>query len=481
MPISPLNQFRFQDQFDPAALGVSDLVEWAESALATLPGGPPTSQAYKFTFQSYAISAGSLPELQQLVASDRPDEPIVTVQININGTASNPSFVLQFHLGTVPPAVGLVLQGGLEQHAAQFEEAYRTLVGANVAALAKQSTRLAALDQRLAAAATAEGTIASLSRTAQERAASTAEALSSARSNVVELGKIREEAKAAQSAIESTKTAIDGLHKQVQDSRQAVSDAETAVKSVAANAAEATTTLQSIRSEWRELKATQDNQVQTAVSAFEAAKNQAMDGFTTSSTELLDAFREADRESSARRDELLRQVQQLLSFANAATLSTSFATSADTLRKNMKWWLGGVVATSIGIVALAVTLLVFPELLSLNGSTLDLFLAKLSLTLPLLVLDGFLIREYSRNRSLIQDYAFKAAVAQSLVASDEMFREQERSADSLAFMVSALAELYRPPSRKSSEPRPGLVEGVERVARALPTGGGTGTPPAAGA
>lgn len=480
MPVSQLNHFRFQDQFDPAVLGAPDIIEWAEATLAALPAGPPNSQSYKFTFQSYAIAANTLTELQQVLASVRADESLHSVQINFNGTASVPSGTLQLHIAIVPPTVSLVLQGGFEQHASQFADAYRTLLGTDVAALARQSTRLAALDQRLAAAEEVNNHIASLSQTAKEHASSTAKALADARGGLAEIGKLSEEAKAAQSAIDSTKTAIDGLHKQVQDSRQAVSDAEATVKSVATNASSATATLESVQKEWRELKAVQEDLVLSTVTTFKENASGALGDFSTRSGEQLEQYDSAARAASDRRDELLRQVQQLLSFANAATLSTSFASSADKLRDNMKWWLAGVVTTSIGIVALAVSLLAFPELLSLNGSTLDLFLAKLSLTLPLLVLDGFLIREYSRNRALIQDYAFKAAVAQSLVASDEMFREQERSGESLAFMVSALGELHRPPSHKSTQPRPGLVEGVERVARALPTGSGSGTPPGAG-
>jgi len=81
------------------------------------------------------------------------------------------------------------------------------------------------------------------------------------------------------------------------------------------------------------------------------------------------------------------------------------------------------------------------------------FLIKIALTSPLVYFIVFVNREYSRARSLIEEYTFKAAIARSFEAYKEIlqgaFVEQQALVyqKKLDFMLEAVGGLYSSPMR----------------------------------
>lgn len=151
-------------------------------------------------------------------------------------------------------------------------------------------------------------------------------------------------------------------------------------------------------------------------------------------------------------DELRQETLTQLGLAASEKLSNSFEQVKVELGKEKEkwffWLVGGVGALVVATGAIALWQVHEQGTLYHLG-----FLIKIALTSPLVYFIVFVNREYSRARSLIEEYTFKAAIARSFEAYKEIlqdaFSEQQALIyqKKLDFMLEAVTGLYSSPMR----------------------------------
>ena len=73
------------------------------------------------------------------------------------------------------------------------------------------------------------------------------------------------------------------------------------------------------------------------------------------------------------------------------------------------------------------------------------FYLKLFISIPLLFLDWFIIRQYNQRKDLAEKYAFKSVLSLSLLAYNEMMVDHKDNKISLEFISSTVEKIYQSP------------------------------------
>ena len=160
---------------------------------------------------------------------------------------------------------------------------------------------------------------------------------------------------------------------------------------------------------------------------------------------------------------LAEEIKTQLGTAAGGSLSHTFNDRKKDLEKSKnnwrKWFLWNIVALFV------VALVVFLELKSSQGFSTTLWL-KITLAFPLIYSAIFFHSQYNKEREYVEEYAFKSAVALSLQAYRELFKdeidpdkpeEQERLLD---FISSTTKQIYTSP-REIIAIHPNKEESVE--------------------
>lgn len=77
------------------------------------------------------------------------------------------------------------------------------------------------------------------------------------------------------------------------------------------------------------------------------------------------------------------------------------------------------------------------------------FVAKLLFIIPLALLDGFLIREYSFRKRLVEEYSYRAVLSMSLISYKEMI-EKEENPNTIKFINETVEKIYSSPFEKNT-------------------------------
>lgn len=151
--------------------------------------------------------------------------------------------------------------------------------------------------------------------------------------------------------------------------------------------------------------------------------------------------------------EIEKDIKDKLAKATGITLFHSF-------EARQKRIIGHWIWLAIGLLVLVGSLWFAHDLLT-NVNSLDVaFFVKLGFTLPALAVVGFALRQYSRERRLKEEYAFKSAISLSLEAYRNLVEqavdkltpeEKVRFAD---FLLNSIHTVFDPPTdRVFGEPR----------------------------
>ncbi|WP_431110785.1 hypothetical protein [Winogradskyella poriferorum] len=69
---------------------------------------------------------------------------------------------------------------------------------------------------------------------------------------------------------------------------------------------------------------------------------------------------------------------------------------------------------------------------------------KLLITIPLIILDWFLIKEYSYRKDFVEKYTFKSAISLSLLTYRDLIK-QEKNVEAVKFINNAIEKIYKDP------------------------------------
>jgi len=161
--------------------------------------------------------------------------------------------------------------------------------------------------------------------------------------------------------------------------------------------------------------------------------------------------RTATDELIARLKDLENQIKVQIEKATGYSLFHSFQTRKDALVKSKRLWaiaLGALVACSIGV-----SLLVLFTTHEMNSA----FYLKLSMGLPLIYAITFCTVQYTRERKLEEEYAFKSNISISLIPYQELVGQlvDQKSPAELdkytAFIIESVNKVFTSPTEKVFE------------------------------
>lgn len=163
---------------------------------------------------------------------------------------------------------------------------------------------------------------------------------------------------------------------------------------------------------------------------------------------------------------LEQQIKDQLEKATGYSLFHSFQTRQGLMVKSKNFWLG--VLTVLLLIAIGLGCWLVN---SMNGQTLPAlgvaFYLKLSLTIPLLFAISFSTIQYSRERRLEEEYAFKSNISISLIPYQELVeklvdeKDPEQRKEYASFIISTINKIFTSPTDeifKDKKSRKGMID-----------------------
>jgi F0F1-type ATP synthase membrane subunit b/b' len=145
---------------------------------------------------------------------------------------------------------------------------------------------------------------------------------------------------------------------------------------------------------------------------------------------------------------LIEEIKNQLAVAAGGVLSNTFEQRKMDLEKSKKKWFNWLVLDIILLVGVAI--FVFLELKS-NPSITPNFFLKFSLSFPFVYAAFFFHGQYNKERELLEEYAFKSAIAFSFEAYRKLIKEeidQEKTEEQnkfLDFILNSIKGIYTSP------------------------------------
>lgn len=217
--------------------------------------------------------------------------------------------------------------------------------------------------------------------------------------------------------IESKKVTISSLHKSATELEQIFADANSKVKNLNSSSSK-------------------------TIKEFIDSKTEFVEG------KVLE-FSDKTNEIVTKNETLQEKINSLLEGANAGELYKAFNSRKKDIEKSLNNWFWGIVGINVFLVFFTLLIINGSEFLgikALSTTTMDsAFYLKLFISIPLLFLDWFIIRQYNQRKDLAEKYAFKSVLSLSLLAYNEMMVDHKDNKISLEFISSTVEKIYQSP------------------------------------
>lgn len=145
-----------------------------------------------------------------------------------------------------------------------------------------------------------------------------------------------------------------------------------------------------------------------------------------------------------RNEGLQADVKTLLQGATAGQLHLAFKERQKELESTQGRWLTGLVVNTVMIVVGGMWLI--NDLAQVQGTELGLIAVKVTVILPLVILDFFVGSQYTHRGALIEEYAFKASICASLMPFKDLVLGQAGQDSTQRFVLDAVERIYTNPS-----------------------------------
>jgi uncharacterized coiled-coil DUF342 family protein len=267
------------------------------------------------------------------------------------------------------------------------------------------------------------------------------------------LDKIIEDVSELASSVTSNKTDAESTLNQI---KQLLQEATANAQNVAAFFAQAQqneTTINQLQANANKSSA-EINALETKASEFFDEVNEYTNRVEALTKKTEDIVEFNNTQTSSLMGELVKlevQIKDQLEKATGYSLFHSFQTRQGVMVKSKNFWL--VVLTVLLLIAIGVG---FWLVNSMNGQTLAAlgvaFYLKLSLTIPLLFAISFSTIQYSRERRLEEEYAFKSNISISLIPYQELVeklvdvKDPEQRKEYANFIISTINKIFTSPT-----------------------------------
>ena len=185
------------------------------------------------------------------------------------------------------------------------------------------------------------------------------------------------------------------------------------------------------------------NQQRDIEKQFELAKSNLL-GFEVDSKEKIESIQKGYESVSAN----VEEVRKMMGYIADGTLGHSFNKRKDNIKRSKNIWMFICLFTLIGLVAWICA--VFIRFSANTGVVWADILINGIKTLPLAFAFGFALTEYSKERNLMEEYAFREAVAVTLTAYLEQLKGNN-SEEQRNLLITTVEKLYTKPVISAKE------------------------------
>lgn len=244
---------------------------------------------------------------------------------------------------------------------------------------------------------------------------------------------------------EDTYAEIDQFYEEIEDDKATIDDIISSVK-------KSQSELEQIKTNASTTQQDIENEAQTVNERYEEVlkKTEKINDYEDRLENSLSEIEQRSERIDAQQDDiqdLNDKISNLLSGAIAASLDQNFSEQKEELEDSAQFWAR---ATFVAIGALFVfAVIIFRDITQISDLGVG-TISRVTLLIPPLIGVWFTSKNYSQKRKLMDEYAFKATIAQTLEPSRDVLEAQlttEGSDKQLAeFMVVSMGQIFRNPS-----------------------------------
>ena len=460
MPVQPKNQLDIYYRARMDGLTPSECVALAHHVRESLGIAEPSVMEIDFDFPSSTFH-GSLDEASAIFPVGGDAELVNCATLNIGGQAdSGPRSITvsaaprdalvgitfsQFHALEVDPIIALIKRALPPMFPDADSEQQRV-----------REVRVAC-EEIASHAASVNATLERVT----EQATNVAQILAAAESDRGIVSALSAESTSLLAATTQSAAAVAAIHEEVKTANQDIADKQVKVTAVVNNATDfqqrieaseqkARTTVDEVQSRSAAALAELQAKATTTVADAQAGANAAIEALRASSSQSVSEHTVRTDAIVAKNEELQRTVEVLLQGANAGELFKAFQARKAELEATQGKWLWALAGVTAAVVVGGGALVY--ALASTTTGDLGLIAIKVTVLLPLVVLDVFIANQYNNRRALIEECAFKAALSLSLIPYKDLVRDQTAEPAALQFVLASVEKIYANPSDAIARP-----------------------------
>jgi predicted nucleic acid-binding Zn-ribbon protein len=169
--------------------------------------------------------------------------------------------------------------------------------------------------------------------------------------------------------------------------------------------------------------------------------------------EQIETFKRNTEDIINRNEELTKEIEEQLQKATGVSLFHTFEKRKNELYKGLNWWKVGVFF--FGLVLLSISLWIFNDLKGENFNS-SMFLLKITIATPLVYLLYFTSSRYTKERRLIEEYAFKSTISLALKPYIDLVKKiEEDGADGKYkdLLIKSIEDIFQSPTDKVFSPK----------------------------
>ena len=160
-----------------------------------------------------------------------------------------------------------------------------------------------------------------------------------------------------------------------------------------------------------------------------------------------------------------KAITEQLSRAASGALALAFSTRQGEVEKELDRWRSILFGTTIALILLTIGFFIYSLFVDINLQ----FFLKISVAFPLVYAEWFASRQYTKERYILERYAFKAAQAKSLSAFSKTVKEMDETdpgkAEVQKFVIASVNKIYVAPKLDDTDESGLVLENALKIAK----------------
>lgn len=231
---------------------------------------------------------------------------------------------------------------------------------------------------------------------------------------------------------------IQTLYNKIKSNAEDIESKKITISSIHKSAKELEKIFENANSQVKSLNALSSNSIKNFIDNKTQFVNEKVNEYSNKTGELI-----------SKNESLQDKINTLLEGANAGELYKAFNSRKKDIEITLNKWFWGIIGINLFLVLFTLLIIngsTWLDINPLNPNSMDsAFYLKLFISIPLIFLDWFIIRQYNQRKDLAEKYAFKSVLSLSLLAYNEMMIDNKENQISLEFISNTVEKIYQSP------------------------------------